>query len=140
MQVLPPHGQGPAAATGQPHLAPPYGFQPQWVAAARLGTALQASRVVPTMHAAAAREQRLTAAAAVARQQLDMGLGPDAAACMMGGEQQQQQLPPAAREQLQQVVRLTQEVVEQNQLLQQAMQQQQAQLSQHQVRCGGYCP
>jgi hypothetical protein len=82
------------------------------------------------MHAAADRERRLAAAAAVARQQLDLGLSDAVLACSTSS---QQQLQPGAQEQLQQMAKLTQEVVEQNQLLQQAMTQQQAQLSQHQV-------
>ena len=105
---------------------------PHWVAAAQLGSALQASRVVPVMHAAAEHERRLAGAAALARQQLDLGViqaPPD----VLSAAADEQQLQPAAQEQLQQVVRLTQEVVQQNQLLQQAMLQQQAQLSQHQV-------
>jgi hypothetical protein len=81
------------------------------------------------MHAAADRERRLAAAAAVARQQLDLGME-----CALAGAGGEQQLQPAAQEQLQQMVKLTQEVVEQNQLLQQAMKKQQAQLSQQQVR------
>lgn len=126
-QAPPPVAQGPSGL-----LAPPSGPQPHWVAAARLGTALQASKVVANMHAAADRERRLVAAAAVARQQLDLGLSDAAMACGTGS-QQQQQLQSGAQEQLQQMAKLTQEVVEQNQLLQQAMTQQQAQLSQHQV-------
>jgi hypothetical protein len=107
--------------------------QPQWVAAARLGAALQASRVVPGMHAAAGRERRLAAVAAVARQQLNLGLTdvPDAVLSAAGDEQQ---LQPEAQRQLQQMLELTQGVVQQNQLLQQAMQDHQAQLSKHEVR------
>lgn len=80
------------------------------------------------MHAAADRERRLSAAAAVARQHLDLGME-----CALAGAGGYQQLQPAAQEQLQQMVKLTQEVVDQNQLLQQAMKQQQAQLSEQQV-------
>jgi hypothetical protein len=111
----------------------PHGQQPQWVAAARLGAALQASRVVPGMHAAAGRERRLAAAAAVARQQLNLGLTdvPDAVLSAAGDEQQ---LQPEAQRQLQQMLELTQGVVQQNQLLQQAMQDHQAQLSKHEVK------
>lgn len=108
--------------------------QPPWVAAARLGSALQASKDVDTMHAAADRERRLAAAAAVARQTLDLGVSHDGVTSQLAAaSSNQQQLQPAAQEQLQQVVKLTQEVVQQNQLLQQAMLQQQAQLSKHQV-------
>lgn len=82
------------------------------------------------MHAAAERERRLAAAAAVARQQLDLGLSDVA---VLAGACNEQKLQPAAQEQLQQMAKLTREVVEQNQLLQQAMKQQQAQLSEHQV-------
>jgi hypothetical protein len=81
------------------------------------------------MHAAADGERRLAAAAAVARQQLDLGLE-----YALAGASCEQQLQPAAQEQLQQMVKMTQEVVEQNQLLQKAMKQQQAQLAQQQVR------
>lgn len=110
---------------------------PSWVAAAQLGTALQASKVVPVMHAAADRERRLAAAAALARQQLDMGASPEASAALLSELSGEQQLQPGAQEQLQQMVKLTQEVVQQNQLLQQEMQKQQAQLTQQQVRLWG---
>lgn len=136
---MPCHAQAPPVAQGPSGLlAPPSGPQPHWVAAARLGTALQASKVVATMHAAADRERRLAAAAAVARQQLDLGLSDAVLACGTGS--QQQQLQSGAQEQLQQMAKLTQEVVEQNQLLQQAMTQQQAQLSQHEVCNHGWIP
>lgn len=138
--------------------------QPTWVAAAQLQTALQASSsVVPGMHAAAERERRLAAAAALARQQLDLGMTQEAAAAAAGHlpavldphqhyeqlqqqqlqqqqlqqlqqQQHQQQPPDAATSQLlPHLVELTQQVAQQTALLQQAMKQQQEQLCQQQV-------
>lgn len=125
--------QGGASLDSMPHSQ-----QPQWVAAARLGAALQASRVVPGMHAAAGRERRLAAVAAVARQQLNLGLT-DVPGAVLSAAGDEQQLQPEAQRQLQQMLELTQGVVQQNQLLQQAMQDHQAQLSKHEVSCSGVC-
>lgn len=112
------------------------GTQPHWVAAAKLGNALQASRVVPVLHAAADRERRLAEVTAVARQQLDLGVSE--ASVLAAAASREQQLQPAAQEQLQQVVKWTQEVAQQNQLLQKAMLQQQKQLTHHQVNTSAY--
>uniref|UniRef100_A0A383VP91 Uncharacterized protein n=1 Tax=Tetradesmus obliquus TaxID=3088 RepID=A0A383VP91_TETOB len=108
------------------------GAQPGWVAAAKLQSSLQSSKVVPVMHAAAERDRRLAATAALVREQMTLGsstlpqpqawqsrsLGSTALAQLHG-------LSTAADQQGQQQQPLLQQLVQQNQQLQQALQQQQ---------------
>jgi len=107
------------------------------VAAAKLQTALQASGAVPLLQAAAGRERRLAAAAALARQRLaleapssDISKPP---LHLLPADDLLQEGPSARLQQ--QMQKLTQAMALQTQLLQETLQKQQNEQQKHEV-CG----
>lgn len=134
------------------------GSRPDWVSAASLHAALQASRVVPLMHAAAVKERRLVMTSAVARQQLELGLtakplcaapgtlrppeavlklseqkGHGSGVSMQGTDANHAHSSVPGAD-VDRVVQLTHQLAEQNMTFQQALHQQSQQLKKQEVR------